>query len=84
MAAAATSGSEYVALTETVNELRFLCQVKEFMAPPIDVDIKIHEDNEGAVKMAANRFSCRRTRHVDVKHHIVRDAIDGGKLGSSM
>ncbi|CAM9645887.1 unnamed protein product [Ascophyllum nodosum] len=26
--------------------------------------------------MATNRFSSRRTRHVDVKHHIVRDAIE--------
>ena len=28
--------------------------------------------------MTKNRFSSRRTRHMDVKHHIVRDAIDGG------
>ena len=76
--AAASSESEYVALSEMVNELRFLRQVKEFMEPPIDERIRIHEDNEGAIKMAKNRFSSRRTRHVDVKHHIVRDAIDGG------
>ena len=85
-AAAATSESEYVALAEvalaeTVNELRSLRQVKEFMAPPIDIDIKIHEDDGGAIKRATNRFSSRWTRHVDVKHHIVRDAIDEG--GSS-
>ena len=43
----------------------------------IDIDIKIHEDNQGAIKMATNRFSSRRTRHVDVKHHIVRDAVEG-------
>ena len=28
--------------------------------------------------MANNRFSSRRTRHIDVKHHIVRDAVDSG------
>ena len=28
--------------------------------------------------MATNRFSSRRTRHVDVKHHIVRDAVESG------
>ena len=27
--------------------------------------------------MAENRFSSKRTRHVDIKHHIVRDAIEG-------
>ena len=61
-----------------MNELRFLRQVKAFMVPPIDYNIRVHEDNEGAIKMAENRFSSRRTRHIDVKHHMVRDAVDGG------
>ena len=76
--AAASSESEYVALAEFLNELRFLRQVKGFLTPPIDDNIIIREDNEGAIKMATNRFSSRRTRHVDVKHHIVRDAVESG------
>ena len=78
--ATATSESEYVALAEIVNELRFLRQVKAFMVPPIDCNINIHEDNEGAIKMAEKRFSSRPTRHIDVKHRMVRDAVDGGKI----
>ena len=78
--ATATSESEYVALAEIVNELRFLRQVKVFMVPPIDYNIRVHEDNESAIKMAENRFSSRRTRHIDVKHHMVRDAVDGGMI----
>ena len=74
----ASSESEYVALSEVVNELRFLRQVKGFLTPPIDDNIIIREDNEGAIKIATNRFSSRRTRHVDVKHHIVRDAVENG------
>ena len=68
----------YVVLAEVVNELRFIRQVKGFLAPPIDDSIVIRRDNEGAIKMATNRFSSRRTRHVDVKHHIVRDAVESG------
>ena len=75
--AAASSESEYVALVGVVNELRFLRHVKGFLTPPID-NIIIRENNEGAIKMATNRFSSRRTRHVDVKHHIVRDAVESG------
>ena len=55
--ATVTSESEYVALAEIVNKLRFLRQVKAFMVPPIDYNIRVHEDNEGAIKMAENRFS---------------------------
>ena len=48
------------------------------MAPPIGHNIRVHKDNEGAIKMAKNRFSSRRTRHIDVKHHMVWDAVDAG------
>ena len=65
------------ALAEVINELRFLPQVKGFLTPLIDNTI-IREDNEGAIKMATNRFSSRRTRYVDVKHHVVRDAVESG------
>ena len=78
--ATATSESEYVALAEVVNEPRFLRQVKAFMVPPIDCDICVHEYNEGAIKMPENRFSSPRTRHIDAKHHTVRDTVDGGKI----
>ena len=76
--ATATSESEYVALAEIVNELRFLRQVKVFTVPPIDYNIRVQEDNKGAIKMAGNRLSSRRTRHIDVEHHMVRDTVDGG------
>ena len=68
----------YVALAEVVNKLRFLLQVKGFLKPPIDNNIMIREDNEGAIKMATNLFSSRHMRNVDVKHYIVRDAVDSG------
>ena len=78
MTAAPSSESKYVALAENFNELHFLRQVKGFLTPSIDDNIAIREDNEGAIKMATNRFSSRRTRHVDVKHHIVRNAVESG------
>ena len=80
MIAAASSETEYVALAEVVNELRFLRQVKGFLTPPIDDNIITREDNEGAIKMATDRFSSRCTRQLDVKHHIVRDAVESGVI----
>ena len=78
MIAAASSETESVALAEVVNELRFVRQVKGFLTPPIDDNIIIREYNEGAIKMATSRFSSKRTRHVDVNHPIVRDAVESG------
>ena len=55
--------------------------MKGFLTPPIDDNIIIREDNEGTIKVATNRFSSKRTRHVDVKHHIVRDAVESCIVG---
>ncbi|CAM9329135.1 unnamed protein product, partial [Sphacelaria rigidula] len=78
LTASTSSESGYITLAEPTNELRFLRQVKYFMAPPADTGIPRQEGNQGAIKMSSNRFSSRRTRHIDVKHHVVRDAVDSG------
>lgn len=75
-----SSESEYMVLSEMVNERRFLRQVKAFMVLLVDERIRIQKDNEGAEIMAKTRFSSRRTRHADVKNHIIRDAIEGGMI----
>ena len=77
--ASASSESEYVTVAEIVNETKFLRQVQEFIMPTLrSCTISIMEDNQGAIKMANNKHSSRRTRPIDVKHHIVRDAVEGG------
>ena len=52
--------------------------MKGVLTPPIDDNIAIEENNEGAIKMATDRFSSRRTRHADVKHRIVRNVVESG------
>ena len=42
--------------------------------------ISIMEDNQGAIKMANNKHSSRRTCHIAVKHRIVRDAVEEGSV----
>ena len=79
--AAGTTEAEYVGLSDVVQEVLFLRQMQEFMVPSLkDYPIMIREDNEGAIKLANNKHASRRTRHIDVKHHIVRDAIEKGKV----
>ena len=41
--------------------------------------MNVFEDNEGAIKLATNKYASRRTKHIDVKHHLVRDASDARK-----
>ena len=79
--ASSTSEAEYVALSEVVNEVLFLRQVQEFMGPTMRVGaVNVFEDNEGVIKLATNKHASRRTKHIDVKHHLVTGASDARKV----
>ena len=79
--ASGTSEAEYVVLSEVVKEVILLRQVQEFMGPLMRVGaVNVFEDNEGAIKLATNKHASRRTKHTDVKHHLVRDASDARKV----
>ena len=81
LTASGTSEAEYVALSEVVNEVLFLRQVQEFMGPTVRVGaVSVFEDNEGVIKLATNKHASRGTKHIDVKHHLVRDASDARKV----
>ena len=65
-----------------VKEVIFLRQVQEFMEPSMRGGaVGVFEDNEGATKLVTNKHVSRRTKHIDVKHHLVRDASDARKVG---
>ena len=42
--------------------------------------VKVFEDNEGAIKLTVRKHARRRTKYIDVKHHLVRDACDTWKV----
>ena len=80
MTAWCTSEAEYVALSEVVKEILFLRQVQEFMEPSMRVGaVNVFEDNEGDIKLVKNKHASCRTKHIDVKHHLVKDASDARK-----
>ena len=82
--ASGTSEAEYVALSEVVKEVLFLRQVQEFMEPSMRVGaVNVFEDNDGAIKLATNKHVSCRTKPIDVKYHLVRDASDARKVTMS-
>jgi len=42
--------------------------------------IKLFSDNCGALKLAENPVFHNRTKHIDVKHHFVRGALENGHI----
>ncbi|CAM9893786.1 unnamed protein product [Chrysoparadoxa australica] len=60
-------------------ELAFLEQVMDTVIN-LPKPITMHEDNTGAMNLATNWSSGRRTKHILRKYHYVREQIDHGHL----
>jgi hypothetical protein len=72
--------AEYVALCETVREVKFISQLLETLNLIYPRPIKVKVDNIGAVFLSKNRTSGERTKHIDVKYHFIREQIDKGLI----
>jgi hypothetical protein len=41
---------------------------------------QVNEDNEGAIKIAKNPMCHDRLKHIDLKFHMTRDAVEDGSI----
>ncbi|XP_039309080.1 secreted RxLR effector protein 161-like [Solenopsis invicta] len=71
--------AEYMALSEATKEavhLRSLLSELGFPYPKI----KLWSDNCGAIKLAENPVFHNRSKHIDVRHHFVREMLEIGVI----
>ncbi|CAM9488474.1 unnamed protein product [Ascophyllum nodosum] len=77
-----TSEAEYVTLSEAVKGVLLLRQMQNYMEPSMRIGaVGVFEDNERVIKLVVNKHANCRTKHIDMKHHPVRDACEAGKVG---
>ncbi|CEG45551.1 Phosphatidylinositol kinase (PIK-G3) [Plasmopara halstedii] len=79
--ALSSTEAEYMALTEATQEAiwlkTFLCELGEMR----DEDpVKIFEDNQGSLALAKNPKFHKRTKHIDIRYHFVREKVEGGQV----
>ena len=56
-------------------------QVLEFLRPGVKYPpVVVFEDNVGAMQLAQNPLSAKRTKHIDVRFHFIRDLVKWGKV----
>lgn len=78
--AISSSESEYVALSVATAEALWLAGVLEGMKMKNpEIPVTIFEDNRGCIGMA-NNLETKRSKHIDVKHHFIRDHIAEGRI----
>jgi hypothetical protein len=77
---ASTTESEYVALAHGLKELLWTKQIVEELGIKVKQKIIVYEDNQTCIKIAENPMSQKRTRHMDIRYHFIREFVQDGTI----
>jgi hypothetical protein len=62
-----------------VNKLRVVRRVRNWLIGK-DGPYSVREDNQSCIKMAEGEGTNKRSKHIDVRFHVSREAIDNGEI----
>ena len=72
--------AEYIALSNLICELKHLYQVLEFLEEKVKTPMIVHMDNVSAIYLSKNWVTGGRTKHIDIRHHFVREYQEDGMV----
>lgn len=76
-----TTESEYVSASDAVKELVWLNQFFNEILPESSNDkILFHMDNQSAIRLIKNPEFHKRTKHIDVRYHFIREKFEEGQF----
>lgn len=78
--AQSTTEAEYVAIADCTKDILWYIQLFKELSIPILPPIKIMSDNQGAILLTKNSVFHKRTKHIDVRFHAIRDYQDQGLI----
>lgn len=78
--ALSTAEAEYVALSSATQEVSWMRKLLADLGENTGVPTTIHEDNQSAMAIASNPVNHNRTKHIDIKYHYVRQAVQEGVI----
>ena len=68
--------SKYMALSAATQEALYLKKlISEFDQNLSEHCITIHEDNQGAIALVDNPGHHNRTKHIDIRYHVIREQV---------
>ena len=78
--ALSTAEAEYIAMESATQEAIWLRQLMFDLEVNIQGPTEILEDNQGSIAMAKNPVGHKRTKHIDIRHHFIREAVHAGTI----
>lgn len=78
--ALSSTEAEYVALSETTKEILWIQQLINELKPKYVGCVEIFVDNTSAMSIANEEAFRARTKHIDIRHHHIRQQLELGKI----
>lgn len=73
-----TTESEYVSASEAVKELVWLKRLYDELVPNQRAEASFYMDNMSAIRLVKNPEFHKRTKHIDVRYHFIREKFNDG------
>ncbi len=78
--ATSTTEAEYIALSECSKTSMALGNVIHELTGDNPFPVDIYEDNRAASLIARNESSTKRTKHIDVRYHHIKELVDSNRI----
>ena len=72
--------AEYIAACSIAERVVFLRQLLEFLDTIQTKPTNLNEDNQACIKIATNPMTTKRTRHLEIRYHYVREQVQRGVI----
>ena len=78
--AQSSAEAEYIALAEAAKESIWLRKFQTNFKMEIKNPVIIYEDNQSTIQIASNPIHSKKTKHIDVQYHAIRDYIKNNQI----
>lgn len=78
--ALSSSEAEYMAASAAVQEALHMRSLLSSLGTEQHGATKIYEDNQGCIAMSENAISHRRTKHIAIRYHFIRERVESGEV----
>ena len=74
--ALSSTEAEYMGISVGSQECIYLLSLVKCLGLDLDGPVLLQEDNPGAIKVAQNPITYSRSKHIDIRYHIVREIVE--------
>ncbi len=69
-----------MAMADAANQAAWYHSFLEELGYTFDDPIPLHGDNKGAIDLALNPVTGRRSKHIEIRHHVIREYVERGTI----